>query len=170
VKDEDAYACALRDAARDEDGTVDAKVLAENLADLIDFNGEQERLNKARRIIERHKRPGGSPAVGQLAIPGLEPYAWEPARLIVDEQGRAIEQARAKPRHKHAEAARAHQNAGRAAAYAVRKTLEADEFAAWHNAQLARGRAERELTMQAFVMEAGIWREGQAQPDDEPAS
>lgn len=174
MKEQEAYEAALDAAPRHEDGSVDIKALEDELVELIEFDAEQEKRNKARRIIERKKRPGGTEPDGKIALPGLEKYDYEPNRLVQDNEGRVIEQYRCQPRHKQAEAERARINAGRAMKHADRKTNEAETYASWAINELTSGRLAATLNYQAFVMENGYWlpplpgEDISPEPDDAP--
>lgn len=166
MKEDEAVDAALRNAARNEDGSVDEKALIDDVAALLDFDEDQERRNKATRAIKRRRSPGHSTPDGQIAIPGMEPYAYEPNRLVADNEGHVVEQAKCRPHFKRAEAERARDKAIRQAVWANRKTQESESFAGWSLDQAVNGRPASELTFGSFVLGAGFWRE--AGVDTEP--
>jgi hypothetical protein len=168
VSEQEAVEKALAELPRNADGSIDEKDLIDRVAELLDFDEDTERHAKAVRAVARRRRPGSSEPDGQIALPGLEPYAYEPARLIADNEGRVIEQAQARPAYKAAEASRAENNARRARLWADRKTMEHRDYAQWTIEQLEAGRDPREITYDAFVREAGIWRDGPAAPEQGP--
>lgn len=95
----------------------------------------------------------------------MEPYGYEPRRLVADNDGHVIEQAKAKLRYKAAEAERAREAARRQTAWADRKSTEEAHMGQWAYEQLTSGRPEAELVFGAFVHEAGLWLD-QAVPSE----
>lgn len=157
MRPEDAIDAALKLAERDGNGAVDQKKLIDAVAELIEFDADDERRQKAHRAVARRRKPGSTAAVGQLAIPGLGSYAYEPHRLVADDNGHVVEQDRALVAFKQAEAERARDNARRQQVTADRKTSESEGHAIWAIEQLQRGRPMRELTFGAYIREAEVW-------------
>lgn len=168
MREHDAVEAVLRAAERNDDGSIDEKTLIDEIAKLLDFDADAERRNKASRVVRRHKMPGFGERDGQLTLPGVEPYAYEPDRLIADYDGRIVEQARAGVEFKRAEAWRAREAARKQQGWADRKTNEHDAFAAWALKETLAGRPERELTFGDFVRETGTWSPGAAESEHGP--
>lgn len=154
-----AYAFALANAERNTDGSIVERSLVEIVARAVDFDEEKERLGQAQRIVARRKRPGQTVAAGAVVFPGLEHYAYEPHRLVADDDGNVVENRQARHRHKEAEARRADLAAQKAHDRWEMEQLEADHFAAWEKAELAKGRDPQELTWDACVRETGLWKD-----------
>lgn len=162
---EQAYAFALANAQRNPDGTIVEQALIEIVANAADFDVNEARLGQARRIVARRKRPGQTAPIGVVTFPGLEEYAYEPERLIADDDGNVVENRLAKPEHKQAEARRADEAAQRAHDRWELEQLEADHFTTWHKEQRAAGRDPRELTWDVCVRETGLWKDDTAEGD-----
>jgi hypothetical protein len=73
---------ALASCPKNPDGSVDWRVLREHVKKLIKIDAESALNEKADRLIKRNTKPGGTQAKGQLTLPGIEPYPYEPNRLI----------------------------------------------------------------------------------------
>lgn len=157
-----AYRFALANAARNPDGSIREESLVETVARAVDFDPDKERLGLAQRIVSRRKRPGQTDPAGKVCIPGLEGYMFEPDRLVADEDGNVVENARALAAHKKAEARRAGLAAERATERLRREQGEADAFGDWSVDQVAIGRDPRSLTFEAFLREHGYLEDGAA--------
>lgn len=157
MRPEDAVDAALKLAERNDAGAVDQKKLIEAVAELIDFDADGERRQKAQRAVNRRRKPGSTAALGQLAIPGLGSYAYEPDRLVADNAGHLVEQDRALVDFKQAEADRARDNARRQQVTADRKTSESEGHAIWVIAQIQAGRPMKELTFGAYIRDTEVW-------------
>lgn len=168
MKESEAVDTALQALTRNEDGSVDEKTLIDEVAQLIDFDEAQERLNKATRAVNRRRKPRATEPEGQLTLPGMEPYGYEPNRLIADNDGHIVEQSLARPNYKQAEAERARTAARRQAIWADRKTTEFAAYAAWAIEQLGQGRRGADITFGIFVRESGLWSAGSADPEPDP--
>lgn len=169
MKEHDAVEAVLRDAARNDDGSVDEKTLLDEIAKLLDFDPDAERRNKAARVVRRHKMPGFGYRHGQLTLFGLT-YGYEPERLIADADGRIVEQARARVEFKQAEALRAREAAFKHQQWADRKANEHKVFADWTLRESLAGRPVSELTFDVFVRETGAWSPGPAEPEPNPSA
>jgi len=156
VNGEQAYRFALANAPRNHDGSIPEEVLVEIVARAIDFDPDKERHGLAQRVVSRRKRPGQTEAAGKVCIPGLEAYEFEPDRLVADEDGNVVENARALVAHKKAEARRAELAAERATERLRREQGEADAFSDWSAAESTKGRDPRTLTFEAFLREQGF--------------
>lgn len=167
MKPRNAVEAAKKSVPKNDDGGYDEKALIDEVTPLIDFDADQERWNKAKKAVDALKKPGSTESDGVTCLPGLDAYAWEPQRLIADDQGHLIEQAKARPHYKDAEAKRAREVAKRQAVWADRKTTESTEFAAWAIRELARGRKATEILFDTFLRESGYWSSGEAPPEQD---
>lgn len=168
MKEDEAVDAALEELPRNDDGGIDEKALIDAVAELIDFNEQQERINKATRAVKRRRKPGSSPPEGQICLPGMEPYGYEPERLVADNEGHVVEQRTCRPNYKRAEAERSRNVARRHQIWASRKTEESEAYAAWTIEQLASGRRHGEITFDAFLHETGYWKDGEAPVEIDP--
>jgi hypothetical protein len=96
----------------------------------------------------------------------MEPYGYEPYRLIGDGDGNAIEQKDALPQHKAAEADRAQRNVERVAKHARRKQLEASGFAQWFTQRVVAGDDPTTLRFQTYLDATRLRDSGDAPPED----
>jgi hypothetical protein len=148
---------AKANTSRNEASIMVEEELTANLAAIVPFDVEQERLNKARAIIARSKRPGSTKPDGQLMLPGFnQPYDYEPDRLVSDDSGNIIENHRAPPRFKSAEVSRAQENVERAVEQLRRKSAENTHFQAWALDQALLGRPALDLTWGNCVAETSL--------------
>lgn len=158
---------ARENVARNEDGSITLLRLVDEVARLLNWNPEAERRKRAAAIVERGSKSGLlQRLLGQINLPGIPSYAYEPDRLVKDGEGRAIEQARARPSYKAAEAKRARLNAQRAMMAADRKQEESQRYTIWALDQLQGGRRGDEITFDVFVRETGLWSPEPAPPFD----
>lgn len=169
MKPDAAYAHAWEHADRNPDGSVVEKSLVDLLADSIDFDEAKERRGHAQRMVARRKRPGQTAAEGAVVFPGLEPYAYEPDRLLADHEGNLIENRDARMKFKAAEAGRSQEAVQKAVDRATRDQQEAGHFATWADEQYAAGRNPAEITWDTCVRETGLWKEAdvELESDDE---
>lgn len=126
--------------------------------------------SNAARVVRHRQRHGATAPDGRLVFPGLDPYRYEPNRLISDGEGRIVEQFRARLEFKRAEAWCAREAARQQQLWADRKTREYEAFAAWSVAQMLARRPLAEFTFGAFVRESGVWSPGQAEPEPDPSA
>ena len=171
MKSDDAYAYAWEHADRNPDGSIIESSLVDLLAASIDFDVAKERRGYAQRVVARRKRPGQTAPEGAIVLPGLEPYTYEPDRLLADDGGNLIENQHARIKYKAAEAKRAQRSALKAAARAAREQNEAGWFATWADEQYAAGRDPAEITWDTCVRETGLWKDAEVEPeadDEEP--
>lgn len=153
---EQAYRFALANAERNADGSAVEESLVEIVKNVIDFDADKELLGYARRVVSRRKKPGSTAPAGKVALPGLGLREYEPERLVADDEGNVIENARATSNHKRAEARRSALNADRAKERAEQDQIEADLIQTWAAGQQRDGRDPRELTFGACVAELGL--------------
>jgi hypothetical protein len=76
---------------RREDQAFNEAELLKILANLLDSNRGAERRRQAENIIDHHCRHGSTCAHGTLRFPGLEPFPYEPDRLVRDGEGHIVE-------------------------------------------------------------------------------
>lgn len=101
---------------------------------------------------------------GQIALPGLELYAYEPDRLMdCDNEGTRVRVGRASPHQLAAAAERAQEAADKGNALARQKREEAAAYSAWAVDHYTPGRAVA-VTFDAFVRESGVWVDRPAVP------
>lgn len=156
TKDSDLLAKAQEQTKTNEDGGFNEIDLLTNLKALITIDADAEAWRKAKSIINHATKPDTTEDTGQqLRLPGLEPYSYEPSRLIRDDDGRIISQDKATPAYKLAELARATKHLHEVTEWARRKRKETQEYIRWETGQRKKGRTEN-LTFGDFVREAGF--------------
>jgi hypothetical protein len=69
---------------RNDQGEVDQAALVDYIAARVAFDERAERRRKALRIIAGRRKAGATHADGQLNLPGVDPYDYEPDRLVLD--------------------------------------------------------------------------------------
>ncbi len=144
-------------AKRAADNTFSEPELVDELTKLIDFDVQREKRKKAKKMIDDLAKPGSTEPSGQLCLPGLEPYDYEPERLVRDEQGRIVENAFATPSFKTAEAKRARKHAREATVWSDIKSEEVETISTWAMKELMRGRPATEINWGTCVKELGLW-------------
>jgi hypothetical protein len=144
---------ALAKVKRLKDNGANEEDLIAVLIDAIVIDVAEEKRRRAKEIIDRGTKPKGSPPHGQLALPGIDPYPWEPKRLIRDDKGRIIEQENATLPYKTAETQRSGKHVEEAVRWNIRRTTETGLYAEWVVAQITKGRKKREITFGNFVVE-----------------
>lgn len=150
---------ALLRVKRLRDGGADEATLIEELKKEIVINVEEETTRRAKELVDRGTKLRSTQPDGQLLLPGIvKPYDSEPYRLIRDGNGKIIEQKKATPQYKAAEAERASKHSEESAYQARVKNLESTLFHAWAVQQISKGRKKRELRWGNFILETGIWR------------
>jgi hypothetical protein len=167
MKESEAVDAALHAVKRNDDGGADEKAVIDECMRFIDFDAEQELRNKATRAVRRRRSPRATDPDGRICLPGMETYGYEPGRLIADNDGHVVEQDKARPEYKRAEAQRAREVARRQAVWAERKTAENEAYAAWALEQLTRRRKGKEITFGTFVRESGLWSAEPAEPESD---
>lgn len=164
MKDLDAFKAALQAVDRLGDGAAERKVLVDLVKENIDFDVDEAKGAKAEKIVKRYGRPGSTEYVGQLSFDGFAPCGYEPDRLITaDETGRTVvEQAKARPEHKMAEAKRIEASAQRWREAERKANEEARAYSLWAMEQLKKRRKTTAITFDTFVRETGVWSDGAA--------
>lgn len=148
---------AKNNIKRAKDGSFVEEELIISLADIVPFDVDRERLNKARTIIAKSKRPGSTKSDGQLLLPGFNnPIDNEPWRLISDDLGNIIESHRQSPRFKSAEVKRCEENVDKATEQLRRRSAENRHFQEWALQQALKGRPVLELTWGNCIEETGL--------------
>jgi hypothetical protein len=166
--DRGLIARVLEEVPREPDGGIDEKLVLARLAELLSFDENMEREKKAKRLLNEKTRPGGTAAEGQLSLPGLDPYAYEPDRLIRYGENMIVENRRARPQAKQAEAERAAKNVDRAMVWQRRKQQEVNRFMIWALEEYQAGRSDAEIIFDACMRETGLWNQSPAPPEDGP--
>lgn len=151
-----AYEMAYKYAEHTTDGMIVEESLIKLVAQLADFDVDEQKLNHARRIVARRKRPGSTAPEGVVALPGMEKFAYEPHRLIADDAGHVIENRHARTVHKQAEARRARDAARSAGDRAEQAAHEAKHLDEWTDAELQQGREPEALVWDTCVRETGL--------------
>jgi len=139
------------------DGTFKEQDLRDVLRTFVVINVEKETDRRVQEIIDSETKPGSTKPTGQLRLPTLELYDYEPDRLIRNDDGDMIEQDRAPVDFKFAEARRARKHVSEALEWADRKEEEASSHAKWVIEQQKKGRTKK-LTFGDFVREAGLFQ------------
>ena len=164
---QEALDLALLNAPRDPDGNVNADILAKLIADVLDEpDTEAIKLAEAKKAIHRRATPGTTEPVGSLQL--FDTYPYEPDRLIKDDAGNVVEQDRAKPAAKFAEARRAQRNLENVARHASRKQEESSRYGEWAPEQLLQGARWEDITFGNFVRSEMVWVEDESVDDLTP--
>jgi hypothetical protein len=142
---------------RQRDGRFKEPDLIAALKTLITIDVEEELDRRAKAIIDTETKPGSTKPTGQLRLPTLEFYDYEPDRLIRNDNGDMIEQDRAPVDFKFAESARAAKHVREAIEWDERKRKETEMFAAWVIEQQTNGRTKK-LTFGDFIRESGLFQ------------
>jgi len=148
---------ARRQVKRQKDGTFKEQDLKDVLKTFIVINIEEEKDRRVKEIIDSETKPGGTKSTGQLRLPTLELYDYEPDRLIRNDDGDMIEQDRAPVHFKFAESARAAKHVREAIEWDERKRTEAELFARWVIEQQKTGRTKK-LTFGDFIRESDLFQ------------
>lgn len=167
MNNRDAYKFAYNNARRNPDGSVVEEDLVQLVKAAVDFDADAAKLGLAQRIVAARKRPGATAPEGAVVFPGMELYAYEPNRLLSDDQGNVIENQHARVKFKAAEAKRAQEDAVRAAERAAREQNESGHFAVWAAEELAKGRPLAEVTWDTCVRETGLWKDAEPEQSNE---
>lgn len=164
MKIESAYEAALAELEPNDDGGFDEKRLVELIASKISIDETEEKRRKAQHIVNRRKRPGQTPPDGQLVLFDFPAEAYEPHRLIADNDGHVVELQNARPAYMQAQALRQQKKAQRALDLATAEVVKSAAYAAWAMDQLRRRRRGSDITVGIWVRETGIWQPGEAPP------
>ncbi len=166
MKNGEAYDYAFEHAKRNPDDSRVEDDMVELVAAQIDFDEAQERRGKARRIIANRKRPGTTAPDGSVVFPGMEPYSYEPRRLLADDEGNVVENRNARVKFKVAETRRAEHDARKAMERLAREQDESGYFAVWAADQLDNDRDPHEVTWDTCVRETGLWKDADVELDE----
>ena len=150
------YDAALAAVESDTEEAYDEQKLEDAIFARVEFDVVAEKRRIAKRIIsERTKVSDDDVGKGQIKLPFIEPYFWQPDRLVRSDDGRIIQNAKAPLSFKLADLARANRHLADAAKWAERKRREFDEFGKWQAAEARAGRPTLELRFGAFIRESG---------------
>ncbi len=157
----------MADLPRDSRGNVDLDALTAYVAERIDFDEKAERFKKARRKISDKRKPGAGHPDGQLNFDGVDPYDYEPDRLVLGDldqtTGRTpiVENHRALADIKQAESRRKMKKATEMLRQAERAQAEASGHSDWTAEQMEDGEKRSDLPFGRFVRDAGVHIEDQ---------
>lgn len=152
----------MADLPRNELGEIDQDALVVYVATRVAFDEAKERRKKALRLIANRRKPGGTSPDGQLSFDGVDPYDYEPGRLIlgaedpVTKKTPIIENSRSLYLHKQAEAARKMKKANEAMRQAGRAQAEASGLGVWTTERLQAGDHAEDLPFGRFVRDAEV--------------
>lgn len=147
---------ALANTPRNPDGSLDQGAVV--AAAESKLNPEESYRDRAVRAeLNRRKRSGQTPPEGTVCLPGMEAFAYEPARLIADDDKNVIELRKAPPTFTDAEARREMRKAKQALQRAGDKQELSSRYAQWAMKQFQRRRPATEVTYDAWVRESGAW-------------
>lgn len=166
-KDEEIARAVLDAAPRHDDGSTDFKRAADELFERLPFDAVAARRKRAEDLLKKLGRPGTTPAEGQLTLPGFPPYGYEPNRLLTLDEGRIIEQKRARPEHKVTEAQRHEAAAERHLRASKKKRAESDGYSMWAMDQFRKRRGGAKVTWDNYVRETGLWSQDAAEPESD---
>jgi len=149
----------------DRNGAIDKKQLHDELKLRVESQFDADAAIDAMvdRMIENATRPGKTEPDGQLKFDGMDAYDYEPNRLVLGPDQSIVENRKAKPTHKAAEARRTQDNAVKVQLQANRRQQEASLYSEWFVEQILAGRPKTELTFGVFVKETKTH-----QPPQEP--
>jgi hypothetical protein len=143
---------------RNKDNGFDEDKLIGTLKSLILIDIDYEKERRAKEIINVACKPGSSEPDGQLFLPGLKEYDYEPSRLIRDDNGHIIENALARLSYKQAQLRRSKENLDKAAMRHAQNVEETKLFTEWLRAKDLAGLSTIDLTWGDFVKETGYHR------------
>jgi len=150
--DDDLVAKGMTELPRNGDDQVDANDLAAWIAHrLPPLDVDAMQLRKAVTMIASKRRPGVTEPDGQLHLEGIDPYDYEPDRLVLSDDNGLVENHRAKPAAKSAEARRAMDNLRRITEHASRRQAEAAAYGDWALDQARAGAEWVDITFGRFV-------------------
>lgn len=150
----DAARKGMANLDRNDDDEVDGEELVQYVVARIEGpDVDKWKHEKARAAVKALRNHGVTEPDGQLAFPGLkDEWDYEPERLVLSAENELVEQHRAKPKAKHAEAERSRRNADRAARQANRRQAENDAYSAWAFDQIRSGaKYASDISFGAFV-------------------
>lgn len=149
---DDLVAKGMAELPRNGDDQVDADGLAAWIASrLPPLDVDAMQLRKAVSMIARKRRPGVTEPDGTLHLPGIDPYDYEPDRLVLSDDDGVVENHRAKPAAKSAEARRAMENLRRIADHASRRQAESAAYGDWALDQARAGVEWVDISFGRFV-------------------
>jgi hypothetical protein len=154
--DDELLELALKETPKNEDGSQSADAVIENLAEKLTINVAVARLQRAKRIFDRHtKVMPGEEVSQQMSFEGFAPQAYKPDRIVLGPDGTFMLLAEATLKYIQADAQRSRKHANESGASANFKQAEAAAFAQWVVAEMSAGR-RNDLTFGRFVQEGGF--------------
>lgn len=166
MNDEEALDWALVNAPRSKDGDIAEAVLVEWVAKkLAPVDVEAEKALRAVKVV-KGRQEKGCRTHGRLHLPGIDPYDYEPDRLLKDKDRNVVEKAKARPRHTAAGLARMRQQFARLANGLSRYGEENDRFQEWALDALDKGVPWEKVTFDNFIHDADLW-EPEPEPEDD---
>lgn len=143
--------------SRQKDGGFIRDDLLVALKSLIIIDVEAAKDREARAIFDQETRKGTTDVTGNLWLDGMNPYGYEPDRLVQDDDGHVIEQDKALISYKFAEDRRSAKHVKEVVEWNHRTHTETLLFGQWVFEQQQKGRFE-DLTFGNFVRETGLFR------------
>lgn len=150
---------------RNEDGSVDEEALIAAVESRILVDEASARREKAVRLVKRSSKPGGTQPRGQLTLPGVAPYPYEPNRILkgpkVDgSPDRVIKQDEATTVFKDAQIERERENAQKVLNRLTRDEAEGKGFKAYVQSERKRGNKNwSSITFGDYVRAKGLWQD-----------
>lgn len=150
VSGHDIVRKGMADLQRNPDDVVDGDELLDYVAERIEFDVDAERRRKALKYIANERKHGSTEPDGVLHFDGIDPYDYEPDRLVMDETGGLVENSRARPAAKSAEARRSMAKATEQMAQAQRRQAESSNYSDWYIVQIKAGTRPEDLAFGTF--------------------
>ena len=145
----DRYNEALERVVRAVDKSFDTDELRVALIAVLRPYRDYEKMlrREAKKIIGAQQRPDQTDPDGQLELPGISRYPYEPDRLIISSDGqRGIENSRSSFDYKKAQLTREDINIQRAQTQRNRTAKEVEIFEIWRNNEARKGADPLTLT------------------------
>jgi hypothetical protein len=150
----DRYNEALEKVIRAPDKSFDTDKLREALIVVLRPYRDYEKMlrREAKKIIGAQQRPEQTDPDGQLELPGIARYRYEPDRLIISSDGRrGIENSRSSFDYKQAQLDREDENIKRAQIQRNRTSKEVEIFKIWRDNELRKGTDPTTLTWENCI-------------------
>ena len=158
---EEAYAAC----PRNEDGSVNEDALIAAIEARIFVDEESARREKAIRLVKRSAKPGGTQSKGQLTLPGMASYPYEPNRIlkgaaIEGSPDRVIKQDEATVVFKVAQIDRGRENAAKVLSRLARDEAEVNGYKDYVQSERKGGNKKwSAITFGDYVRAKGLWRD-----------
>ena len=150
------YEQAKAKTPKNADGSVSEADLRRELKRIIPFDEDAIREREAKRIINSLCKPVPGHHEGQLCFEGFGTWSYDPHLLIRSDDGLLIENYKATPRFKLADARRSARHADEALASSRRKQHESDVFMEWALEQQRKGIKETDITWGCCIEALGV--------------